>query len=954
MLQGALRTASLPSSGFASALGSLTWELAVPAGLHPGQGSAFWHAGHVSAVVPSGARDLLIGSHSGGVWQLQPDPADATRWGALPLSDDWDNPNISTLVVESGDHVYAGCFALPQTAVRLYEALPGTGGTAWQPVSTILPTGVDLGDVYALACTKGQLVCAASSGLWFTAIPPERTPAGSRRYRWTEATWPAGQNPGGISGLAIAADGSVVASSLAGGTIWTGQFRTSPLRDPLRPTPLISLVMSQSSTLDVATPSRSSLAGCAADPQRMYAVIAHTFTATNDNMDGTIAAVWTSADGGRTWASVAGTVTSHNGAAISPVSLLDTRDGGGQGATWNNCIAVSLTDPATVVIGWEIGMFVSRNATATDGSASWNRLNNPTADSPLHFDYHALVFEPRPTAPARLYVGSDGGLISTEDLGQTYLDGYNAALTDLQFESLPDAGRGHYGLTSASPTVPGLLAGGLQDNGVVWAMAGAAGHWEATVSGDGAATAFLADGSLLSCSLGDGDGNAVHLWQWDGAQFTGDVKVPRFGPFGLERPTDPAGLQDPALAAVPPTYQHGDQTLCAVGGNGQEPNVVWGLFRNQDGSAPQWERLAELQADHALWSFASGDGTTIYVGVQQGLAGGQTRTYVHRIDLTVSPPGVTQLPDPPPLVDGRDDSNDSPMITRLAVHPSGTLLACYNTGTGGQLLAFDAGWSRLTGTGIVPQQNHIYALDVDDFGGIYIATDDSIYFSAAIGATWSPASAGLPKRPHPSHLCFARTPAADGIGLYLSTFGRSAWQAHWPVPALPQGSQLGWGWNELIGNLADGTLVQLGPGGLQPIPGPGDPATQLATRYQELFTVLGDIADRIRLAIAAPAADVAEQLIVNQVHARVDRLCQAAAVLTEASGLGATASVVIARRVGEASQHITQAAAALTRAVSELPASMSGAGLAQAAAALADHITAMNTLAADIARRQPS
>lgn len=742
----------------------------------------------------------------------------------------------------------------------------------------------------------------------------------------------------------------MVASSLAGGTIWTGQFRTSPLREPLRPAPLTSLVMSQSSTLDVATPSRSSLAGCAADPQRMYAVIAHTSTKKNDDTDGTIAAVWTSADGGRTWASVGGMVTSHNGAAISPVSLLDTREGGGQGATWNNCIAVSPTDPATVVIGWEIGMFVSRNGTATDGSASWNRLNNPTADSPLHFDYHALVFETRPTAPGRLYVGSDGGLISTDDLRQTYLTGYNAALTDLQFESLPK--RVYYGLTSVSATVPGLLAGGLQDNGVVWAMAGAAGHWEGIVSGDGAGTAFLADGSLLTCSQGDGDGNAVHLWQWDGAQFTGDVKVHRSGPFGPERPTDPNGLQDPALAAVPPVYRIGEQTLCAVGGFGQEPNVIWGLFRNQDGSAPQWERLAELQADHALWSFASGDGTTIYAGVQQGLPGGRIRTYVHRIDLTASPSVVTQLPDPLPLVDGGDDSNDSPMITRLAVHPSGTLLACYNTGTGGQLLAFDAAasWSRLTGTGIVPQQNHIYALDVDDFGGFYIATDDSVYFSPAIGGTWSLASAGLPKRPHSCHLIFARTPDADGIGLYLSTFGRSAWQAHWPVPALPQGSQLGWGWNELIGNLADGTLFQLGPGGLQPIPGPGDPATQLATRYQELFTVLGDTADSVRLAIAAPTADIAEQLIINQVHARVDRLCQAAGVLTEAAAPGATASVVTARRVAQASQYMTQAAAALTQAVSELPTSMSGAGLTQAAAAMADHVTAMNTLTAGISR----
>ena len=54
--------------------------------------------------------------------------------------------------------------------------------------------------------------------------------------------------------------------------------------------------------------------------------------------------------------------------------------------------------------------------------------------------------------------------------------------------------------------------------------------------------------------------------------------------------------------------------------------MVWGLFRNQDGSVSQWERLATLQADHALWSFASADGTTIYAGVQQQLADKQVHT----------------------------------------------------------------------------------------------------------------------------------------------------------------------------------------------------------------------------------------------------------------------------------------------------------------------------------------
>jgi hypothetical protein len=948
MPKGALRRVPSPSGGLTPALASLSWELAVPSGLHPAQDSPLWYAGHVSALVPLGADDLLVGTHTGGIWQLRPSSSGGTGWNAVPLSDDWDNPDISAMVVESGDHVYAGCFAVPQSAVRLYEALPGTGGTVWQPVGTTLPTGVDFGTVYGLAVSKGQLVCATTAGLWFTTIPPERTPAGSRGYRWTSASWPAGHDPAsGMSGLAVLADGSVVASSLAGGTIWTGQFRTSPLRDPVRPFPLISLVMTQASTPAVTTAARSSLTVCAAEPQRMYAVVGHTHTGTGDNLDGTVAAIWTSADGGRTWTSVTGMVTSRNGVAMSPLPMVDSGLPGAQGDDWNNCIAVSATDQATVVIGWQNGMYITQNATVPGGSATWGQIDWPPP--PMHHDLHVLSFETRPTAPGRLYIGSDGGLIATDDLGNSFLDGYSATLADLQFESFPE--RETYGLTSASSAVAGLLAGGLQDNGVAWAIAGSAGQWAQILGGDGAGTALLADGALLGCSTGDAGVLAVHLWDWNGTEFTGGAIVPLFGPFGPERPTDPSGLTDPALAAVPPTFEHNGLWLYAVGGYGQEQNVVWGLFRSQDGSVSQWERLATLPADQALWSFASVNGTTIYAGVQQQLAG-QTSTFVQRIDLTVAPPAITELPQPPPLVPGGDDSGSSPVISRLVVHPSGTLLACYNTITGGQVLSYDmtTGWSQLTSGGIVPPGDYAFGLDVDDFGGIYLATDAGVFFSPAIGGTWSPASAGLPKRPHSSHLFSARTP--DGVSLYLSTYGRSVWQAHWPLPALPQAGQ-GWGWNDLVGNLADGQLYQLGPGGLVPVPGPGgDPASQLAASYAALFTAIGDMTSSVRGVIAAPLADadVAAQIMINQVQATVDRLCQAAAVLTEAAAPAATAGVETAIRVGLASRYITQAAASLTQALPRLPAGMSGTALTESAAALADHVTAMNTLAAAIPR----
>jgi len=56
---------------FVPAKPSLHWELAVPGGLRPWPEATVWQSGHVTAVVPWGKDELLVGTHSGGVWHLK-------------------------------------------------------------------------------------------------------------------------------------------------------------------------------------------------------------------------------------------------------------------------------------------------------------------------------------------------------------------------------------------------------------------------------------------------------------------------------------------------------------------------------------------------------------------------------------------------------------------------------------------------------------------------------------------------------------------------------------------------------------------------------------------------------------------------------------------------------------------------------------------------------------------
>lgn len=234
-------------------------------------------------------------------------------------------------------------------------------------------------------------------------------------------------------------------------------------------------------------------------------------------------------DGGRNWIKTGDSLSTKLNYAHNLLSST-----GNQGNGWNNCIECSAVNPDVVLLGWRTaGPFVSE-----DGAATWELKHDDTDTSELHSDIHAVRFDKNDPSGQRFFVASDGGVAVTADLGNSISSSINSQLADLQFQSMP--ARQFDGFFHASPVNRGIVAGGLQDNGVVWANVAENQMWQMLVGGDGYRAVFLKTGQLLFTSNGL---PAPQLCDWVNEGFVNQRVVPVVGAKpGL--PGNPAGLYD--------------------------------------------------------------------------------------------------------------------------------------------------------------------------------------------------------------------------------------------------------------------------------------------------------------------------------------------------------------------------------------------------------------------------
>jgi hypothetical protein len=730
---GSARLRALGGARASRAISDLWWQRAQSYAIQRDDSRSVWHAGHVTAILTNDV-DVVAATQTGGVWLLHRvvGPSPLAGFTGTPVSASWDSPDVSCMAWSPDrTQVYVGMGAGAMFLLTFETAL---GGQLSLTETATIPTPFARATTVVVLTNPNRVVVGTTAGVWWCPIPqPATNPTG---YDWQAAE---GLSTDTIGGMAVGPGGTVVAATLGGRPLGIGG--PAPSARIYRGTfqgPVLTFTESSITGGPSEPLRRTSLASCEEHPERMYAVSAAT--------DQQLLSVFASEDGGATWR-----------ATPTP----DKSKAGLQGQ-YNNCIAVSPHRPDVVVIGWRAGgAFWS-----TDGAQSWTQPHHQDASPHLHSDLHALCLGRNPGGPEPLYVGGDGGIAVSLDMGQTYHSHFNRPLNNLQFYGGARASvLGTYGGSlTASSRYPGLLAGGLQDNGNVYrcpdtrsktaASRQADTPWVRQVGGDGDVNRFVdALGVLLNF---DNTNTKLGMAIWDEA-------ANRFpsGP-GAVIPADgnPAGVAPTAVDVVQkPAFRMNGQLMYACVGSTAD-GIIHGLFAadpakdRPDARDVVLTRLAFVGG--VVTAIASIDGATLMVGTDSGR--------IVSVDSASGAVSPYALPDV--VGDG--------VVSRIEVFPPPPLGALPDNAyalVGGRILRFNGlFWSVTSGTDWTT-----FAYD-ELSGRIFAATDGDVFVSHDRGQTWVDASAGLPARPH----CTDLRIAADGTGgrdLYLATYGHSVWRA---------------------------------------------------------------------------------------------------------------------------------------------------------------------------------
>jgi hypothetical protein len=721
----------------------MPWLLSNPYGIVVDVEADAWHTGAATAVLPvQNTQELLIGSETGGVWRCSP-----TDEAATALSDGWTDPDITALIQSPDPVVVLATTGNGSVYISDQPSAAGSGplGT-FRQARTVNAAGAPVtpGTIWAgvIEPTTNRLVLACQNGLFWAELP----------LAGDDLVFAAAVGATGpFSGVALGPAKSIIAaghgSAIPG---LSGLFVGSWTRT-LTGSLLLRLKPAQVNGPSVSLMGRTSVASCFGSPRFAFAVTAQ---AAGPN-EGLFYAVLRSLDGGQSW-----NVCGQAGAFANA----------GNQADRNEAIAVAPQPGAAayqqlnVAMGMRRGPFIS-----SDGGDNWVEHGDTwsgSGKSPhLHEDTRTLLFDDRDSSGNTLYVGSDGGVACTRDLGASWeTRPFNSRLPILQFYG---SNRGGYrGGASATPAAE-VAGGGLQDNENVCSLLRPQPEaWrELNAGGDGGYVCFVRrdswgnlpqSGVAVCCNANAG--RALELGEWNGQQLASKGVIPVKAAGGY--PPAPSGITATAdqylsLSTVShPAWPDRHRRVITVCGSG---STVYG-FVQTGGIYGAWLRLASLPLNRGEFITAVGSrtGDPIYVGSSWG--------GLFAIDPNVDPDQASVLELQFSL--GRV-ARAALGGTKLIVHAKEDLV----------LAMYDRQLLRMQGLHFqpvkqLPVNESLTGLVYDErAGALYSSFDAGVFRSVTAGDSWQPFSQGLPKMAHAAELFIGETGA--GRFLYLATWGRS-------------------------------------------------------------------------------------------------------------------------------------------------------------------------------------
>lgn len=808
------------------------WELVNKGGIEMDSTINAWNAGSTYDMIKIDDQNILLATSGAGVWLINESSGDSK-----PLSKDWENTHVTCLAAgpNGAHHFYAGCADDPDFPGWLQGALFETDTSLSTPIIQPwlkIPIPPDVGSIIDIAVLKNRriIVLACRNGLRWSKIP---IPGSGDIYTWEKPGSPGstGTDIGqfGCSSVTLGPDDTIIVGAWSEDDptnrgIGVGQFfsllPSSPPTLYIRPTKIHDWPHIGFPTPE-AKMERVTVASCESQPKIVYALCTapQTSGALGDYNSGRLSAILRSSDGGFNWS-----LCHYN---IDPVPtgnsefISDYGDNSSGGPM--HSISVHPNDPDHVAFGILLPFH------STNGGLSWQRIGPWDSSDPqnkhVHVDIHFIHFDP--VIPGNIYIGSDGGLISTKDGGVSFNSIYNKPLFNLHFYGVDRAG--FYGKMCVSYIFPNFIGGGLQDNGNVYCeLLGQQlknTPWKKLDPGDG--------GQMLTIPLNRGD---MVIHDYNGGNVSDGY--PKFATWNVSekklingktipiRATDGTTISDyitfSLMETIPdPQFRNSSGQLMyavavAVSAVPKTYERIFGLFADSDGHDLHWETIVSYDWRIAGSGAAGGGPLFKAIGSRSGkriflstkiytFDRVETKPtifediYGYRSEVFAFTPfenDVSRSTFSPPLPLMPEWTADRGGLTRFAITNDDTISYAvytfpmfsteyplgrsylYGTSDGGKNWGMIYGGLPKAGPGTDAKQL-FFGIAYDDTttpNPLYVATDKQIFVSIDEGNTWSDFSIGLPNDPHCADLRFVYRKDEGKKFLYLATYGWSVWR----------------------------------------------------------------------------------------------------------------------------------------------------------------------------------